>query len=859
MEDRFEKKYDLEEILKNPKLSLMMKQYIECKLKHNDCILLYRLGDFYEMFFNDALLASNLLELTLTSRSCGLEERAPMCGIPHHAVESYITKLVEFGYKVAIGEQLEDPKEAKGIVQRDVIRIITPGTMMDEFEDKNSSNFLMAIYSKDDKIGISYIDISAGDIFSTKIDFVFLEEEISKIKPSEIIFSDVFLREKILKVIDDYNIFSNEEFDSNYLNNDIISNYFTNGYISSLEFDDENYIVNSISILLNYIFYTQKKIFININTINIYNVNSFMILDSFTRDSLELTKRLKGNEKQGSLFHILDDTNTAMGARLLKKYIEEPLINKKEIEKRLNLVEELFKDNELRDNLSTILKHVYDMERLCGKIAFEKINPRELVNLKKSIESLPLLKHLIDTSETNYLKLFFKGFDDLRDIFELIDKTILDDPSMTILEGNIIKPSYNKDLERYLSLLNNMADNISKLEEEQKNVLGIKNLKIRKNGADGYYMEITKNALGTKELPIDYKKVKDLTTAFRFTFPSLKELENDIFAADTKAKTLEYELFLEVREKLSKNIFRIKKVSNILANLDVFVALANVSYNNSYTRPSINEDGILEIEGGRHPIIEKMMDVEFISNDTFIGFNNNLIHLITGPNMAGKSTYMRQVVLINLMAQIGCFVPCEKANISICDRIFTRIGASDNLSKGESTFMVEMNEVSHILNNATSKSLIILDEVGRGTSTYDGISLAWAIVEYISKNIKCKTLFATHYFELTNLSEELNNVSNYTILIDEDGESIKFLRKIVKGCANKSYGIHVASFAKLPSEVIIRANELLNNFEKDDGNVDNKITIKNNDLEDEIRNLDLMNMTPMEVFNYLYDLKKKLK
>ena len=850
---------NIEELLKTKELSDGMRQYLQCKQKCLDCIMFYRLGDFYEMFFDDAELVSNLLELTLTAKACGLKDKAPMCGVPAKARDYYISKLVELGYKVAICEQLEDPSQSKGLVKRDIIRIVTPGTTIEENLDNTNSNYLLSIYEKNNKYALSYLDISQGDVHTTILEKEYIEEELSKIKPSEIVFNNTSLRKDFKKSIDKYNIYTNEFFEDEYLDLDILEKHFNKKYLSSLDFDEDGLVKTSIAILLNYIFYTQKRVALNINTINIYDIKKFMVLDSFTREGLDLTK--KNNNKIGSLFFVLDKTNTAMGARLLKRYIEEPLINKETINNRLNLVEEFFNDSLLADNISIILKKVYDMERLCGKIAFEKINAKELINLKKSIESLPMLKHLVYTSECENLKTFLKNFDDLSDIFTLIDNAILDEPDMIITEGNIIKPSYNKTLEKYLETLTNINNSLSKLEESERIKLGTKNLKIHQNNVDGYYLEITKNAFNSTSMDIThYKKIKDLNSSYRFTFPELRQLELDILEASNKSKKLEYDLFVEIRNTLANNIFRLKNMAKILSALDVFISLSKVAKEYGYVRPILNEEGIIDIKDGRHPVIEIMNENTFIGNDTYMD-KDNLIHLITGPNMSGKSTYMRQLVLITLMAQIGSFVPCSYANISICDRLFTRIGASDNLTNGESTFMVEMNEVSHILNNATDKSLIILDEVGRGTSTYDGISLAKAIVEYISLNIKCNTLFATHYFEITDLANEFNNIKNFTVDIKEDNDKIEFLRKIIPGCANKSYGIYVANLAKLPKEVIKRAEKILNELENKEieiTEVNNKIENSESSIDNEIKNLNLMHMTPFEAFKYLHELQEKI-
>ena len=836
------------------KLTPMMKQYFECKDKYPDCILFFRLGDFYEMFFEDAIVASKVLEIALTGKSCGLEERAPMCGIPFHSAASYISKLVEAGYKVAIGEQMEDPQSVKGIVKREVIQVVTPGTVLEgNLLENKKNNYLMSLYKIEDKIGLSYVDISTGETNATCIKKDKIIEEIAKISPSEIILNDLSFKSDLRNIATIGNIYINEGFDESYLDTKILSEYFSEEYLSGLRFDNDNLIKNSLCILLNYIYNTQKQITSNINSINIYNPGEYMILDMFTRINLELTQTMRGSKKKGSLLHVLDKTSTAMGGRLLRKYVEEPLVNKKKIDERLDVIEEIKDDFFLREDLIDILKNVYDIERICGKIAFEKVTPKEMINLKNSIEKLPLLRERINQCVGSTIKKYIDDMEDLRDIYELINEAIIEEPSITIKDGNIIKSSYNKELEELRNISKNGAFMIKDIENREREKTGVKSLKIGFNKVFGYYIEITKVNLANLDLEGRYIRKQTLSNAERFITEELKEIEDKILHAEEKIKALEYEIFIKIRKAIYDNIDRIQNVAKIIANIDVFTSFATVAHVNNYVKPNINEDDKLDIRNGRHPVIENIVGEEnFVPNDTYLNSGENIINIITGPNMAGKSTYMRQTAIICLMAHIGSFVPAQYANIPICDRIFTRVGASDDLSQGQSTFMVEMSEVSHILKNATDKSLVILDEIGRGTSTYDGISLAWSIVEYIEKNIKCKTLFATHYHELTDLENEFAEVKNYSVAVKDDGENIIFLRKIISGAADKSYGIYVAKLAKLPDEVIDRSSVILKDLEKNhiyngyaiNGSANNEVTnldIKNkcSDNENSITNLEL--------------------
>ena len=818
------------------KLTPMMKQYFECKDKYPDCVLFFRLGDFYEMFFEDAIVASKVLEIALTGKSCGLEERAPMCGIPFHAANSYISKLVESGYKVAIGEQMEDPQSVKGIVKREVIRVVTPGTVLEgNLLENKKNNYLMSLYKIDNEIGLSYVDISTGETNATCISKDKVIEEIAKVSPSEIILNDISFKDDLYNIATLGNIYINESFNDNYLNSNILNEYFSEEYLRRLKFDDKNLIKNSLCILLNYIYNTQKQITSNINRVDIYNPMEYMVLDMFTRINLELTQTIRGSKKKGSLLHVLDKTSTAMGGRLLRKYVEEPLVNKKKIDERLNVIEEIKEDFSLREDLIDILKNVYDIERICGKIAFEKVTPKEMIHLKNSIEKLPLLKERINNCDGSTIKKYIANMEDLQDLYELINKAILEEPSITSKDGNIIKSSYNEELSELRNISKNGAFMIKEIENREREKTGVKSLKVGFNKVFGYYIEITKVNLANLDLDGRYIRKQTLSNAERFITEELKDIEDKILNAEEKIKSLEYDIFVKIRQTIYNNIDRIQNVAKIIANIDVFTSFATVAHINNYVKPNINENSKLDIKNGRHPVIENIVGEEnFVPNDTYLNAGENIINIITGPNMAGKSTYMRQTAIICLMAHMGSFVPADYADIPICDRIFTRVGASDDLSQGQSTFMVEMSEVSHILKNATDKSLVILDEIGRGTSTYDGISLAWSIVEYIENNIKCKTLFATHYHELTELENEFKEVKNYSIAVKDDGENIIFLRKIIDQAADKSYGIYVAKLAKLPEEVIDRSSEILSELEKN--HIYNGYAINKNKEESEISN-----------------------
>ena len=673
----------------------------------------------------------------------------------------------------------------------------------------------MSLYKQNDDIGLSYVDISTGETNATILKKDKLIEEIAKVSPSEIIINDLDYIKNLEAIASLSNIYLNTNFDEAYLNEDILKQYFRDEYLRNLKFDENGLINRSLCVLLNYIYNTQKQVTSNINNINIYNSSNYMVLDMFTRSNLELTETIRTKKKKGSLLHVLDKTSTAMGGRMLRKYVEEPLVDKQRIQTRLDVIEEIKDDYSLRIDLIEILKNVYDIERICGKIAFEKVTPKELINLKNSIEKLPELKRRIEESDAEILKNYANKMETLDDIYDLINKAILEEPSITIKDGNIIKSSYNEELSELREVSTNGAFMIKEIENREKEKTGVKSLKIGFNKVFGYYIEITKANLATANIDNSYIRKQTLSNAERYITEELKIIEDKILHAKEKIGVLEYELFVQVRKYIYDNIDRIQNVAKIIANIDVFTSFATVADLNNYVKPNINDNNKLDIKNGRHPVVENIVGEEnFVPNDTYLSDDENIINIITGPNMAGKSTYMRQSAIIVLMAHMGSFVPADFADIPICDRIFTRVGASDDLSSGQSTFMVEMNEVSQILKNATSKSFVILDEIGRGTSTYDGISLAWAIVEYIQSNIKCKTLFATHYHELTDLENEFREVKNYSISVKDDGENIIFLRKIVEQPADKSYGIYVAKLAKLPDKVIERSSEILSDLEK---------------------------------------------
>ena len=803
------------EIQKN-KLSPMMKQYVITKESYQDCILFYRLGDFYEMFFEDALIASKELEITLTGKDCGLEERAPMCGVPFHACDLYLNKLIEKGYKVAICEQVEDPKTAKGIVKREVVRVATPGTnLATQTLDETKNNYLMAIVSEKNQFGISLVDITTGDFYTTELTSLSkLYDEVNKFSPAEIICDENTLEAahsfSIIKEKLNISVTALEDwyFDQTTCE-EKVKEHFKVGSLNGLGLLDYKLGTFATGVLLQYLYETQKNSLSHLNRITPYVADNYLLIDSATRRNLEITETLREKQKRGSLLWVLDKTKTAMGARLMRSYLEQPLIQKKEIEARYDAIEELNQNLMVREEIRDLLKNIYDLERLMTKVSYRSANPRDLIAFKTSIASLPELSTQLNQLQSSLFLQFREEFDELRDLFELIDASIVEEPPLTMKEGGIIKEGYKADLDDLKEAKIKGKTWLSDLEEQEREKTGIKTLKIKFNKVFGYYFEVTNSF---KSLVPDYFiRKQTLANAERYTTDELTKIANAVLGSEEKLYALEYEVFVAIREELAAQIARVQKTAHVIAKLDVFTSLSYVAEQNQYVRPTINEEGTIHIKEGRHPVVEKMIsNSQFITNDTYLDNNENRISIITGPNMAGKSTYMRQSALIVLMAQVGSFVPAKEANIGICDRIFTRVGASDDLASGQSTFMVEMSEVANILRNATKNSLLILDEIGRGTSTFDGLSIAWAVVEYISndKLLGAKTLFATHYHELTELEGKLCNVNNYCIAVKEQGDDIVFLRKIVKGGADKSYGIQVAKLAGVPDIVIERAKEI---------------------------------------------------
>ncbi|MDK0605817.1 DNA mismatch repair protein MutS [Clostridium perfringens] len=799
------------------KLTPMMRQYFEIKENYKDCILFFRLGDFYEMFFEDAETAARELELVLTGRDCGLEKRAPMCGIPFHASNSYIGRLVAKGYKVAICEQVEDPKFAKGIVKRDVIKVITPGTYTDSsFVEETKNNYIMTIYTdlERNRCSLAITDISTGDFLATEgeLEKGVILDEISKFNPKEIILLDSLDQELIKDItLTTPALISRKPidyFEENF--EEVLNNQFgeKSNSLSLM-------IKKSSNALVKYILDTQKISLTNINDIEVYSLVDFMTIDLSSRRNLELTENLREKSKKGSLLWVLDKTETSMGSRMLRRWIEEPLVNKEKITLRLNAVEELFNDLSLNDSLKEALHDIYDIERILGKISNKNANAKDLIALKTSIGKIPNVKGIIENCTSSLLKNYYHNLDDLRDIYELLEKSIKEDPSLTLKDGDLIKDGFNSEIDELRLAKTNGKDWISSLENREREFTGIKSLKVGFNKVFGYYIEISK--ANYSSIPEGrYIRKQTLANAERFITPELKEIEEKLLGASEKLCSLEYDIFLDIRNEVENHIDRLKTTAKIIAELDCISNLAFVALENDFIKPEINEDGETKIENGRHPVVEKVIPKgEFIPNDTIINKDDNQLLIITGPNMAGKSTYMRQVAIITLMCQIGSFVPASKANISVVDKIFTRIGASDDLAGGKSTFMVEMWEVSNILKNATENSLVLLDEVGRGTSTYDGLSIAWSVIEYIckNKNLRCKTLFATHYHELTKLEGEIHGVRNYSVAVKEVDNNIIFLRKIIEGGADQSYGIEVAKLAGIPDEVINRAKEILEKLE----------------------------------------------
>ena len=876
-------------------LTPMMQQYMETKKQYKDCILFYRLGDFYEMFFEDAITASRELEITLTGKDCGLEERAPMCGVPFHAVDGYLNRLVSKGYKVAICEQVEDPKLAKGIVKREVIRIVTPGTNLNtQALEESKNNYLMCIACFQNRIGVSIVDVTTGDFYMTEVEgLAKLQDEIYKYMPTEIICNDAFVMSgydiEDLKGRLGMAVYTLEPW---YFDDDgcrkCLMNHFKVNTLAGLGLEDFPSGMISAGAAMQYLLETQKTDLTHINHIIPYLASRFMLLDSSTRRNLELTETLREKQKKGSLLWVLDKTKTAMGARRLRSDIEQPLINIDDINARLDAVEQLCKNTVSRDEIREYLNPIYDVERLLGKVSYKSANPRDLLAFANSMEMLPHIKTVLKEFDCKLLSEIEQEMDGLEDLYHLIKDAICDDPPVMIREGGMIRTGFDKDIDMLRTAKTEGKTWLAKLEEEDRERTGIKNLKIKYNKVFGYYFEVTNSYKDM--VPDDYIRKQTLVNAERYMTPKLKELEDTILNAEDKLNTLEYDVFCKVRDDIAKELERIQKTAKAVARLDVFASLSVVAEQNHYVRPALNEKGVIDIKDGRHPVVEKMIDHDmFVANDTYLNNSNHCIAVITGPNMAGKSTYMRQSALIVLMAQLGSFVPAKSANIGIVDRIFTRVGASDDLASGQSTFMVEMNEVANILRNATSKSLLVLDEIGRGTSTFDGLSIAWAVIEHISnkKLLGAKTLFATHYHELTELEGKMNNVNNYCIAVKEKGDDIVFLRKIIKGGADRSYGIQVAKLAGVPDMVIDRAKEIAEQLSDNDitekvqsiavdtkgdkrkskpvhyddvtmGQMTLSDTVKDEDIIQELKEIDITNLTPMDAMNTLYRLQNKL-
>ncbi len=871
----------------------MMQQYLETKSEYPDCILFYRLGDFYEMFFEDAEIASKELELTLTGKSCGLDERAPMCGVPFHAVDSYLSRMVSRGYKVAICEQVEDPRLAKGLVKREVIRIVTPGTNLDtESLEEGRNNYIMCIVCMDSRCGISVADVTTGDYFVTEVDSGRkLLDEISKYMPSEIICNEAF-RMSGLDLEDLKNRFCVTIYflDASHFEDGMarqtLCDHFGVKSTEQLGLGHYDCGVIAAGALLAYLQELQKTDLTHMSRLLPYASGKYMILDMATRRNLELVETLREKQKRGTLLWVLDRTRTAMGARMLRGFIEQPLIDPQEIDKRQGAVEELFQNVIIREELREYLNPIYDLERLISRVIYHTANPRDLTALHSSLSMLPAIRTLLGDCSSKLLCEQKDRLDPLTDICDLIDRAIEEDPPISLREGGIIKSGFNEEVDRLRSARIDGKSWIAKMEEEEREKTGIKNLRIRYNHVFGYYIEVTNSY--QELVPDYYTRKQTLANAERYITPELKNLEDTILGAEDRLISLEYDLFGQIRDQIAGQVERIQTTAKVIAALDVFASLAAVAEQNGYVRPDINEKGIIEIKEGRHPVVEKMMENDmFIPNDMYLDNKDNRISIITGPNMAGKSTYMRQNALIVLMAQLGSFVPAKAANIGIVDRIFTRVGASDDLASGQSTFMVEMNEVANILKNATRSSLLILDEIGRGTSTIDGLSIAWAVVEYISnpRLLGAKTLFATHYHELTELEGRLSNVHNYRIAVKERGDDIVFLRKIVPGGADKSYGIQVARLAGVPDVVINRARAICEELECSDmNNITRSLnadvmaegsglpdangvelgqmslfdTVKDDDIIREISQMDLTNLTPFEALNKLLELQNKI-
>ena len=873
----------------------MMQHYIKTKEEYEDCILFYRLGDFYEMFFEDAETVSRELELTLTGKDCGLTERAPMCGVPFHAADNYINRLVEKGYKVAICEQMEDPRLAKGIVKREVIRVVTPGTnLYTQALDETKNNYIMSVAYISNRFGIAFADVTTGAFMVTEVEKLRnLLDELYKFSPAELICNEAFCMSGVdLEELRNRLHLSVSALDNWYFDDDLcqrtLKDHFHVGTLEGLGLKDYDCATIAAGALLTYLLETQKNSLDHMRKITPYVTDKYMLIDSSTRRNLELTETMREKEKRGSLLWVLDKTKTAMGARMLRSFIEQPLIEEEAINQRLDAVEEINRQEMDREEIREYLGPVYDLERLISRVSYQSANPRDLIAFKTSIGMIPPIRRLLGQFQSKELETIYEDMDELQDLYQVLDKAIVEDPPLAMKEGGIIKDGYDRQIDDYRQAKTKGKTWLAELEAEEKEKTGIKNLKIKYNKVFGYYLEVTNSFKDM--VPDYYTRKQTLTNAERYITPRLKELEDMILGAEDKLYALEYDRFAEIRNMIAQEVERIQKTARAIAKLDAYLSMALVASRNQYVRPKINTRGVIDIKDGRHPVVEKMITNDmFIPNDTYLDNGKNRISVITGPNMAGKSTYMRQTALIVLMAQIGSFVPASKANIGIVDRIFTRVGASDDLASGQSTFMVEMTEVANILRNATSKSLLILDEIGRGTSTFDGLSIAWAVIEHISnpKLLGAKTLFATHYHELTELEGKLPGVNNYCIAVKERGDDIVFLRKIVKGGADKSYGIQVAKLAGVPDSVINRAKELVEELvsaditstvkdiasegkkskakppvhydEVDMEQISLFDTVKDDDVLEELKSIKIDELRPVDALNVLYRLQNKLK
>ena len=867
--------------------SPMMQHYLEKKEEYKDCILFYRLGDFYEMFFDDAITTSRELELTLTGKDCGQEERAPMCGIPYHAAETYIARLIEKGYKVAICEQLEDPKQAKGIVKRDVIRVVTPGTVMESnLLEEKKNNYIMCIYKKGLFYGVSVCDLTTGDFRTTQMNednnFSTVLDEISRYQPVEIVINDTMYEssQELSKIRERFNVYfsllSQEHFSTDY---EVFQVKYQIVSENNEEIKDTSkalFCVAASNGLLDYLRETQKNNLDYIHKITLYSTSHYMNLDANARRNLEITEKLRDKSKKGTLLWVLDKTSTSMGGRLLRRWLNDPLVDVARINERLEAVKELKEDIILRGDITDSLKKVYDVERLAGKISYGSANARDLVSLKNSAKQLPDVKKILENAKSPLLKRLYQELDVLADVYEIIEKSIVDDPPILIKEGGIIKLGYDEEIDHLKKATTEGKNWVLEIEAKERELTGIKGLKVGFNKVFGYYIEVTKSNLDA--VPEDrYIRKQTLANGERYITEELKKVENEILGAEEKVVTLEYNAFCDIRDKIEEQIERVQTSARIVAILDVLTSFATVADDMNYVMPIVDNSGVIDIKNGRHPVIEKILPSgSFVENDTYLDKDTNRLAIITGPNMAGKSTFMRQVALITLMAQCGCFVPASYAKIGVVDKIFTRVGASDDLSMGQSTFMVEMMEVASILKEATSNSLVILDEIGRGTSTYDGLSIAWAVAEYICDKEKCgaKTLFATHYHELTSLEAKIEGIKNYSIAVKEKGEDVIFLRKIVSGGTDESYGVHVAKLAGVPAVVTKRANEILKSIERKNV-LTQKVQEKENknvaagqldlynyklaEIAHELDKVDLNELTPIEALNTLVNMKEKMK